>query len=47
MKRLLTPDPFDADDPDVRAKGALIVGPPGVGKSLLPRPSATSWACRP
>ncbi len=35
LKRLLTPDEFDDADPDVRAKGVLFVGPPGVGKSLV------------
>ncbi len=35
MRKLLTPDQFDDDDPDCRAKGALFVGPPGVGKSLI------------
>lgn len=35
LKRLMTPDEFDDADPDVRAKGALFCGPPGVGKSLV------------
>lgn len=33
--KLLTPDEFDDADPDVRAKGLLACGPPGVGKSLV------------
>lgn len=35
IKNLLTPDEFDDADPDVRAKGVLACGPPGVGKSLI------------
>lgn len=35
IKQLLTTDEYDDADPDVRAKGALFCGPPGVGKSLL------------
>ena len=35
LKRLLTPDQYDDADPDVRAKGVLFVGAPGVGKSLV------------
>lgn len=35
LKRLLTPDEYDDLDPDVRAKGVLFCGPPGVGKSLV------------
>lgn len=33
--KLLTPDEYDDADPDVRAKGLLACGPPGVGKSLI------------
>ncbi len=35
MMSLLTHDEFDEYDVDVRAKGALFVGPPGVGKTLI------------
>ncbi len=35
MVRMLTPDEFDDADPDVRAKGVVYCGAPGVGKSLL------------
>lgn len=35
IKRLLTTNKFDANDPDVRAKGALFCGPPGTGKTLI------------
>lgn len=35
LKRILTPSEFDIADPDVRAKGAVFVGPPGVGKTLI------------
>lgn len=35
ITKLLTPDEFDDADPDVRAKGLLACGPPGVGKSLV------------
>lgn len=35
LKTILTPSEYDIADPDVRAKGAAFVGPPGVGKSLL------------
>lgn len=32
---LLTPDPLEEFDADVRYKGVVAVGPPGVGKSLM------------
>lgn len=32
---VIEPDPLDAVDPDSRARGVLLVGPPGTGKSLL------------
>lgn len=32
---VIKPDPLDAVDPDSRARGVLLVGPPGTGKSLL------------
>ncbi len=35
LTALLRPDPFDAEDADVRAKGVTLLGPPGVGKSLI------------
>jgi len=35
LKRLLTPDKYDDADPDVRAKGIVCCGAPGVGKSAL------------
>ncbi len=33
--KLLTPDEFDNNDPNMRAKGLLACGPPGTGKSLI------------
>ena len=35
LKRLLTPNPLSEQDKDVRAKGVVLVGPPGTGKSLI------------
>jgi len=35
LKRLLTPNPLSDQDKDVRAKGVVLVGPPGTGKSLI------------
>lgn len=35
VQRLLTTDKVDENDPDVRARGVLLVGGPGVGKTLL------------
>lgn len=35
LLRILEPNPIDEVDPDARAKGVMIVGAPGVGKSLI------------
>lgn len=35
LSSLLTQNEYDVADPDVRAKGVVFVGAPGVGKSLL------------
>lgn len=35
LKRLLTPNAMSKQDKDVRAKGVVLVGPPGTGKSLI------------
>jgi len=35
FKDLLAPDKYDPDNPDLRSKGAALVGPPRTGKSLI------------
>lgn len=35
IRKLLTPNKFNDGNPDCRAKGVLLVGGPGVGKSLI------------
>ena len=35
LRKLLAPNPMDAIDKDARAKGIVLVGPPGTGKSLI------------
>lgn len=35
LLKVLTPNEFNRDDPDVRAKGVVFVGMPGTGKSLV------------
>lgn len=35
LKRLLASDELERVDPDAKAKGVMVVGPPGTGKSLM------------
>jgi len=43
VNRLLTPDELDDADPDVRARGVLVCGPPGTGKSLVAKAAGNQF----